>query len=70
MVLGKMTLQLFFNTNMGCLAEAFGMLDTKTIQLDGGVDNEGFKMIEDIVRLHNGNVSKFNIQPQRLEIFL
>ena len=44
-------------TNMGCLAEAFGMLDTETpFRLDGGVDNEGFKMIEDIVRLHNGNV--------------
>ena len=44
-------------TNMGCLAEAFGMLDTDTpFRLDGGVDNEGFKMIEDIVRLYNGNV--------------
>ena len=44
-------------TNMGCLAEAFGMLDTETpFRLDGGVDNEGFKMIEDIVRLYNGNV--------------
>ena len=44
-------------TNMGCLAEAFGMLDTETpFRLDGGVDNEGFKMIEDIVRLHNGDV--------------
>jgi superfamily I DNA/RNA helicase len=43
-------------TNMGCLTEAFQLLDAeKPFTIDGGVDNEGFKMIEDIVSLYNGN---------------
>ena len=43
-------------SNMGCLAEAFSMLEQeKPFVLDGGVDNEGFKMIEDIVALHNND---------------
>jgi len=43
-------------TNMGCLTEAFQMLeDEKTFALEGGVDNEGFKMIENLVSLNAGD---------------
>lgn len=46
-------------TNMGCLSEAIFLLgQNKPFSLEGGVDNEGFKMIKDIVSLHNGNISE------------
>lgn len=44
-------------SNMGCLNEAIKMLETNTeFALEGGVDNEGFKMIEDIIHLNNGDI--------------
>ena len=43
-------------TNMGCLTEAIFLMEADTpFALEGGVDNEGFKMIEDIVSLSNGD---------------
>jgi len=42
-------------TNMGCLTEAISMLDQGvSFSLEGGVDNEGFRMIEDLVSLSDG----------------
>ena len=45
-------------SNMGCLTEAFNLLGTDTkFALEGGVDNEGFKMIADLVALNEGRTS-------------
>jgi F-box protein 18 (helicase) len=44
-------------TNMGCLMEAVASMESEiSFRLEGGIDNEGFRMIEDIVALYEGNV--------------
>ncbi len=50
------TSAVFCRTNMGCLSEAFTMLENdKVFALEGGVDNDGFKMIENLVALNSGD---------------
>ena len=44
-------------TNMGCLMEAVACMESEVpFRLEGGIDNEGFRMIEDIVALYEGNI--------------
>ena len=42
---------------MGCLMEAVACMESEVpFRLEGGIDNEGFQMIEDIVALYEGNI--------------
>lgn len=44
-------------TNIGCLSEALALLGTDTrFALQGGVDAEGFKMVEDLIALYDGRM--------------
>ena len=42
-------------TNIGCLKEAFALMNTdERFFLQGGIDSEGFKMVEDMIALYEG----------------
>ena len=52
---GDGTKAILCRTNIGCLTEALGLLGTdKKFALQGGVDSEGFKMVDDLISLYEG----------------
>jgi len=52
---GDGTEAILCRTNIGCLSEALALLGTDTrFALQGGVDAEGFKMVDDLIALYDG----------------
>ena len=52
---GDGTEAILCRTNIGCLSEALALLGTdKKFALQGGVDAEGFKMVDDLISLYEG----------------
>ena len=59
---GDGTEAILCRTNIGCLSEALALLGTdKKFALQGGVDADGFKMVDDLISLYDGRLSLIHI---------